>query len=935
MVPEKTPDLMPTLVRLFKAGLVEVGYNLKDLVAYVKQQLKAKPETKAVWNKISDDIYRKAARQAIDEALSEPRQAPVQQDLFAAAPEVAAPATGQGDLFASAPAVQRVQKPESAKPKSTMVVDGVEYDMDAQNFGLPEPPVTLKENDPLLEETYKKPGDSWVEYLGETVTRNQMRQDIEDSYFEAATPAPGSRKPIAYVMGGGGASGKGFVKSYLIKTGRINDKGAVSLDPDEVKPDIPEYMAIVAAGDYRAAAVTHEESSEVAKRVKDRAIAGRYDIVLDVTLGDPKKGEKYLQDLKDSGYEVRLFGVTVNPEMAVIRAMSRAAKTGRYVPISALLHAHKGFNGAFESYAKIADEAVLFDNTTERQEIASASAGKLVVANQEAYNGVAQRSLINERARTLREVSSGSVEENQRDELGRVAGQEKGDGHPAGFSGSQERTEPEGTGNAGSAVRGSGLGNEGSHPQGRKDGQQAQEGRVNVQPADTGARRTEGQESSAVQGTADAGRAERVPGREGGRDSGRDPQPGTGDRAGARVQPTAADQSDGSGRRDEYGQRTGPGRGARRNARIPAARDIPAKTGRNYAFGDTDLTYEGSWLVKARQNVEALELLKQLEKEGRQASKEEQAKLAKFIGWGASDLANSLFGDKLDKQLEALAQYDQAMGYMERSGRDYLSNRDAGFYPAFMVINAKEGGGLQYYSVDRITKERLTKAKPDAAARKWAELRDRIKAALTPEEWKEASRSTQYAHYTSKQVVKAMWDTMGRMGFKGGSILEPGAGIGVFPGIMPSSMANSSIYTGIEFDSITGGILKQLFPDERIRVESFIDSQLPKNFYDVAAGNPPFNNTAILADPAYKKYAFALHDYFFAKTIDSVKPGGLVMFVTSRYTMDKLNDKARAYLSCYSDPVTHVTRYSDPVTPLLRYLLILILTHTHDPVTRS
>jgi len=475
-------------------------------VAYVKQQLKAKPETKAVWNKISDDIYRKAARQAIDEALSEPRQAPVQQDLFAAAPEVAAPATGQGDLFASAPAVQRVQKPESAKPKSTMVVDGVEYDMDAQNFGLPEPPVTLKENDPLLEETYKKPGDSWVEYLGETVTRNQMRQDIEDSYFEAATPAPGSRKPIAYVMGGGGASGKGFVKSYLIKTGRINDKGAVSLDPDEVKPDIPEYMAIVAAGDYRAAAVTHEESSEVAKRVKDRAIAGRYDIVLDVTLGDPKKGEKYLQDLKDSGYEVRLFGVTVNPEMAVIRAMSRAAKTGRYVPISALLHAHKGFNGAFESYAKIADEAVLFDNTTERQEIARASAGKLVVANQEAYNGVAQRSLINERARTLREVSSGSVEENQRDEPGRVAGQEKGDGHPAGFSGSQERTEPEGTGNAGSAVRGSGLGNEGSHPQGRKDGQQAQEGRVNVQPADTGARRTEGQESSAVQGTADAGR---------------------------------------------------------------------------------------------------------------------------------------------------------------------------------------------------------------------------------------------------------------------------------------------------------------------------------------------------------------------------------------------------------------------------------------------
>ena len=289
--------------------------------------------------------------------------------------------------------------------------------------------------------------------------------------------------------------------------------------------------------------------------------------------------------------------------------------------------------------------------------------------------------------------------------------------------------------------------------------------------------------------------------------------------------------------------------------------------------------------------------------------------LAKFIGWGSSDLANSLFGDKLNKQLKAISEYDDAIAVFDRAGKDslyrggrangYYKAGDTGHYAAFNVLNAKADGKLNYYdpALETITRKQIEAARPDMSVKKWAELRDRIKSALTPDEWNEASRSTQYAHYTSKPVVKAMWSALERMGFKGGAILEPGAGIGVFPGLMASGMANNSIYTGIEFDSITGGILKQLFPDERILVESFIDSKLPKNFYDVAAGNPPFNNTAILADPAYKKYAFALHDYFFAKSIDSVKPGGLVMFVTSRYTMDKLNDKARTYLAERADLV--------------------------------
>jgi N12 class adenine-specific DNA methylase len=887
MVPEKTPDLMPTLVKLFKAGLVEVGYNLKDLISYVKKALRADAKTKAIWNKIDDVTYRKAAKQAIDQALTEPRPTPAQGDLFAT-PEPADSITSQGDLFAGLP----FSKPEAKA--ETITLDGAEYDIDAPNFGASKAPVALGADDPLLIETYKKPLDSLVEHNGVSITRANLHRNIMDGHFSGKTPVPEGKKPIAYVMGGGGASGKGSVKTELVKRGLIDDSNTVALDPDEIKGEIPEYNAIIQAGDFRAAAIVHEESSDLSKQIKAKAIEGRYNLLLDVTLGDKAKGIKTLQELKDAGYEVRLFGVTVMPELAVVRAINRAKKTNRWVPISSLLAAHKQFNGAFEDYAKIVDMASLFDNTTGRQEIAQLVDGKLVITNQEAYNQVADRSHINERASTLREIAN-------RAGSGVSGGSQSS--HPGVRPGElvQHRRvlDDRGTEAESGGVRGKDEGRDGGRVQERPA---SELGQVNGQPAQPGARSTQGQEPDAAQGTASAGRAERLPGRTDGRDSGRDPESGAGNRAVAGVRPTAADRTDEGSGRDEHGARPGARGSARRNAGIPAGRDIPAKTGRNYAFGDTDLTYEGSWLVKARQNVEALELLKQLEKDGRQATSEEQAKLARFIGWGASDIANSLFGDKLDKQLQALDQYDQAMAAMDRHGKGFLMNRDTGFYQAFMVLNAKEGN-LDYYRVGQITKEQLTKAKPDQAARKWAELRERAKKAMTPDEWKEASRSTQYAHYTSKPVVKAMWDAMERMGFKGGAILEPGAGIGVFPGLMPQAMASNSIYTGIEFDSITGGILKQLFPDERIRVESFIDSKLPKNFYDVAAGNPPFNNTAILADPQYKKYAFALHDYFFAKSIDSVKPGGLVMFVTSRYTMDKLNDKARAYLAERADLV--------------------------------
>jgi N12 class adenine-specific DNA methylase/predicted O-methyltransferase YrrM len=192
--------------------------------------------------------------------------------------------------------------------------------------------------------------------------------------------------------------------------------------------------------------------------------------------------------------------------------------------------------------------------------------------------------------------------------------------------------------------------------------------------------------------------------------------------------------------------------------------------------------------------------------------------------------------------------------------------------------------------------DNLYQARPE-----WRELVERAQSLLTPEELKTAKRSTQYAHYTSEGVIRGIYKGLDRMGFTGGRVLEPGAGIGLFAGLMPEEMANASHYTGVEMDHLTAAIAKQLFPAENVVQGDFVKQRLPGDFFDAAIGNPPFARTIIQDDPAYKKYRFSLHDYFFAKTIDRVRPGGLLVFVTSRYTMDKGDDKARKYLAARAD----------------------------------
>ena len=176
----------------------------------------------------------------------------------------------------------------------------------------------------------------------------------------------------------------------------------------------------------------------------------------------------------------------------------------------------------------------------------------------------------------------------------------------------------------------------------------------------------------------------------------------------------------------------------------------------------------------------------------------------------------------------------------------------------------------------------------------WAAEYSELKELLTPEEYAAARGSTLNAHYTSPTVIRAIYEAVGRMGFETGNILEPSCGVGNFFGMLPEEMRNSRLY-GVELDSISGRIAKQLYPKADITVAGF-ETTDRRDFYDLAVGNVPFGQYQV-RDKAYDKLNFSIHNYFFAKALDQVRPGGVVAFVTSRCTMDAKDSTVRRYLA--------------------------------------
>lgn len=181
----------------------------------------------------------------------------------------------------------------------------------------------------------------------------------------------------------------------------------------------------------------------------------------------------------------------------------------------------------------------------------------------------------------------------------------------------------------------------------------------------------------------------------------------------------------------------------------------------------------------------------------------------------------------------------------------------------------------------------------------WTTEYKELEAALTPEEYASARASTLTAHYTSPAVIKAIYAAIGNLGFKVGNILEPSCGIGNFFGLLPESMKGSKLY-GVELDSISGRIAKQLYPDAKISVCGYEETDFPNNFFDLAVGNVPFGQYKV-NDSAYNKLGFTIHNYFLAKSLNQVRPGGIVAFVTSRYTMDAKDNDVRKYLAERAD----------------------------------
>ena len=180
----------------------------------------------------------------------------------------------------------------------------------------------------------------------------------------------------------------------------------------------------------------------------------------------------------------------------------------------------------------------------------------------------------------------------------------------------------------------------------------------------------------------------------------------------------------------------------------------------------------------------------------------------------------------------------------------------------------------------------------------WAKEYTELKGLLSEDEYAAARSSTLNAHYTSPTVIRGIYDAVERMGFRSGNILEPSMGVGNFFGMLPDSMADSRLY-GVELDSITGRIAKMLYPQADITVAGF-ETTDRRDFYDLAVGNVPFGQYKV-NDKAYNKLGFSIHNYFFAKAIDQVRPGGIVAFVTSRYTMDSKDSTARKHMAERAD----------------------------------
>ena len=245
---------------------------------------------------------------------------------------------------------------------------------------------------------------------------------------------------------------------------------------------------------------------------------------------------------------------------------------------------------------------------------------------------------------------------------------------------------------------------------------------------------------------------------------------------------------------------------------------------------DGDRGLAASWKDRARANVAAILVADGIAKQDRPATAKEQAQLVRFTGFGAGELANGMF---------------------RRPGE----------------VDFRKG---------------------------WDDIGSSLETAVCESDYASLARCTQYAHFTPEFIISAIWAGVQKLGWRGGRVLEPGIGTGLFPALMPEPYRDAAYVAGIELDPVTARIARLLQPRARIINGDFARTDLAP-VYDLAIGNPPFSDRTVRSDRAYRSLGLRLHDYFIARSIDLLKPGALAAFVTSHGTMDKADTTAREH----------------------------------------
>jgi adenine-specific DNA methylase len=196
--------------------------------------------------------------------------------------------------------------------------------------------------------------------------------------------------------------------------------------------------------------------------------------------------------------------------------------------------------------------------------------------------------------------------------------------------------------------------------------------------------------------------------------------------------------------------------------------------------------------------------------------------------------------------------------------------------------------------------DKLFRRAGEGFAPAWEDLGVELEALVSRDDLANLKRATQYAHYTPEFMIRAIWRALRRMGFDGGRVLEPGCGTGLFFALCPEALVGKLALAGVEMDPTTASIAKLLHPNARIRHEDFTKTKLPELF-DLAIGNPPFSDRTVRANDPAGELRLSLHDYFIARSVERLRPGGLAAFVTSRWTMDKVDGKARQHIAAMAD----------------------------------